>query len=400
MLSKLFSFSGLSECNLAILVTIAIGLCIIYPPLWAGLPHIVGLVGFFWMWKTNKERPKFPKLSILVPIALFLALIFISALWSMTPEASLKRAWKVTGVMVAMLPLLSVMTHFSVKAHEILKTYLPWAVVAGAGYLVIELAFNFPISHLIRQDTQELFAWQFNKHVVALFLMSPLACYYLLSDKKFILLGVLSSFIVLIFFLTESQAAQLSMIVMVLAYLGYRVMGRFFMGLSFLGVMAFIIAMPWLANYSYYQIAPKLVTEEAIQQASVLQRMEIWHFVSDKIFQSPWLGHGMDVTRSITFNAPLKYYPYSSVLHPHNMALQIWIEFGALGVLVILGLIGYLFRSLYLMQTEERGLPLMVFLGCMTVLMISWSIWASWLVGLLLFLFVLCCFYTRPQINN
>ena len=124
MLSKLFPCKGLSECNLAILITIAIGLCIVYPPLWAGFPHMVGLVGLFWMWKANKERPTLPKLSILLPIGLLVALIFISALWSMTPEASLKRAWKVTGVIVAILPLLSVITHFSVKAQEVFKTYL------------------------------------------------------------------------------------------------------------------------------------------------------------------------------------------------------------------------------------------------------------------------------------
>ncbi len=127
-----------------------------------------------------------------------------------------------------------------------------------------------------------------------------------------------------------------------------------------------------------------------LNRASASQRLEIWDFVSRKILESPWIGFGVDTTRSIEFQGRMVYYPNSFVLHPHNIALQIWIEFGALGISLAGCLLLFLYYHLRKLSFHEQLLPVVIFSGLMVVMLVSWSIWASWLIGLILLLVGFC----------
>ncbi|MEX2008860.1 MAG: O-antigen ligase family protein, partial [Dongiaceae bacterium] len=71
--------------------------------------------------------------------------------------------------------------------------------------------------------------------------------------------------------------------------------------------------------------------------ASWRQRVEIWHFTAERIAERPLLGWGFDSARAV--GDPIS-------LHPHDIALQVWLELGAPGVLLVLAFAALLWRRL------------------------------------------------------
>jgi O-antigen ligase len=62
------------------------------------------------------------------------------------------------------------------------------------------------------------------------------------------------------------------------------------------------------------------------------QRLEMTHYVVQRIAEQPLFGWGLDASR--TFQAPMTVDGVTStavMLHPHNIALQIWLELGGVG---------------------------------------------------------------------
>ncbi|TNM45074.1 O-antigen ligase family protein [Nocardioides albidus] len=59
-------------------------------------------------------------------------------------------------------------------------------------------------------------------------------------------------------------------------------------------------------------------------------RVELWHTAVDDVWRAPWFGRGPDAFALVE--------PMALVLHPHNVVLQLLMEFGVVGVLLLLGL--------------------------------------------------------------
>jgi O-antigen ligase len=75
--------------------------------------------------------------------------------------------------------------------------------------------------------------------------------------------------------------------------------------------------------------------------ASWNRRLEIWSFAVDRWQENPILGLGLDASRN---------YPSYIQLHPHDGAVQVWLELGALGAVLTAG-----FWGLMLWRVAERA---------------------------------------------
>lgn len=64
-------------------------------------------------------------------------------------------------------------------------------------------------------------------------------------------------------------------------------------------------------------------------------RLEIWQFTQERILEKPLFGWGLDASRSFhdQYLAIGDFRFFAIPLHPHNAALQIWLETGALGAI-------------------------------------------------------------------
>jgi O-antigen ligase len=96
------------------------------------------------------------------------------------------------------------------------------------------------------------------------------------------------------------------------------------------GVIAWIVSLalyffsaPWVFHWLGPH-NPLRTAEGDIGKLSWAARMDIWSFASQRIFEKPWIGWGLDSSRDFP----------EIPLHPHDLAIQLWLELGAVGAVL------------------------------------------------------------------
>ncbi|MEK7800842.1 MAG: O-antigen ligase family protein, partial [Pseudomonadota bacterium] len=322
-MTRLYNFLGLMLLGV-ISVTVFMPLTLSF------LPHLVGLIGCGLLWVQHKKRPHcdWPFTFILLAIS---ALAMLSSLWSITPDISFHRSIKVTAELLLSIPFLMLLQNVPPDTFRNLKSYFAVPLIAAALILCIELTFNFPLSHFFLGAQREISTWQLNKHVTTLILLAPFGLSFALENHKRILAGLLAFMCLGVLVVTVSQAAQLAALVMVLAIIGFRLFPRLMLPLCIGGAAFLCLAMPFIAPFAYNNVADMIGEDNIFREACTSTRLEVWDFISARIMENPWTGFGIDTTRSMVFHGHMIYYKDTSILHPHNIALQLWIEFGLAG---------------------------------------------------------------------
>ena len=129
---------------------------------------------------------------------------------------------------------------------------------------------------------------------------------------------------------------------------------------------------------------------------SARHRLAIWQFAEQLIAERPILGWGLNNARAVpggndkvevwSIEEDGRLFPMMQPrmpLHPHNMALQIWLETGAVGA--VLASIA-LFRIVMRLGRSARPAGLAAAAAAMSVGLVSFGAWqAWWLASLWLF---------------
>lgn len=112
-------------------------------------------------------------------------------------------------------------------------------------------------------------------------------------------------------------------------------------------------------------------------------RVFIWDFTADAIAERPLTGYGFDSSRDLArpgdprFDATHEALP----LHPHNAALQVWLELGAVGLLLGGGLLLLLFARLRGGPPLAAALDLGFGATVLVVGLVAYGVWQyHWLV--------------------
>jgi O-antigen ligase len=120
-------------------------------------------------------------------------------------------------------------------------------------------------------------------------------------------------------------------------------------------------------------------------------RVDIWTFTSARMAEKPLIGWGLDASRMFKGHIPL---------HPHDAALQLWFELGAVG-----GVLGALIWA-FIFGRFARAAPdrrLYAATGCATAasaLVIgafSFSLWQEWWICLIALGFAACAVLARQM---
>ena len=105
-------------------------------------------------------------------------------------------------------------------------------------------------------------------------------------------------------------------------------------------------------------------------------RLDIWAFVSALVAEHPLRGWGLDASRSFGAAIPL---------HPHNGALQIWLELGAAGAALTAVLIGWIGSALAALTRLNPSLAA-AGAGSLTAYLVigslSFGVWQEWWLAL------------------
>lgn len=161
-------------------------------------------------------------------------------------------------------------------------------------------------------------------------------------------------------------------------------------GAAFLAIRQFGRPAVWAllaATIAYFALGPIMIDltgpylphlhdGEGIAKESWGARIEIWRFTTRHIIEHPVIGWGIDASRD---------WPDKIPLHPHNAALQLWLELGAVGAALGALFLTFVWRRIG--ETAERsrtdaGIGAATLVAYLTIGALSFGVWQEWWLGL------------------
>lgn len=383
-------------------------LCIIMPRGFSVAPGLLGVVAlalspFFMKGQHPDTQPRpwsFAVLRpVLVPVCLILLLAGLSSLWAVDAKEALERTGKLAGVLLPGIALFGVLRVMKTESLVKLWWVLP-AMLAGMSlYLTSEYLTDFAVYRLIRNIPEQTHVplAELNRSCVALCMLCLPALALLYKGLRqrgtsrwlsLLAAALLVGMMIPVLSMTDSQSASMAFVlggaVLLLAPVGR----KFLWVAAALVAAAGILSAPFLAQF-LWSLAPhdvaSLQQTNFITKTNYLPRLELWDAVARYALQSPLWGFGIEATRSVAaFDSQQIYQPGTTLLHPHNAALQIWIEFGAIGAILAAGGIALLCRAcMNLPDQMAKRLGLSLLVATMGVGVVGYGLWQGWWVGLL-----------------
>lgn len=126
-------------------------------------------------------------------------------------------------------------------------------------------------------------------------------------------------------------------------------------------------------------------------QESWDERLNIWSFAAAKIVEKPWMGWGLDASR--TFGSAIS-------LHTHDAALQIWLELGAVGAVIAAAVwigIWSLIEGLARRDRTAAAAAAGAAVAYLTIGGLSFGVWQEWWLGLGTMAAVACICLARSR---
>ena len=255
---------------------------------------LLGLAVTQWRAEGRLALPDFWSGTLL---ALLIGWCVIASAWSFEPLEAAGRALRAGVVMLAGLLLVRLASAVPAKQARQALRWLWFGLLLAVAMAAVELLFGHPIltglkGHL-ENSYQELS--RLNRGATALAILSWLAVAGLLLEGRKALAFASLLAVGLVLFFLESSAAKLAMGLGALALLvsfGHRLAGRALLVLS-LAVLLF--ASPGIA---------KLLDQAGASEARGLQttareRVYMWSFTADRIYEKPFFGWGFDASRDM-----------------------------------------------------------------------------------------------------
>jgi len=272
---------------------------------------------------------------------------------------------------------------------------LALSLCAGALILAVEIQFDAPLYRFLsgKGDAVDVAASRFNRGTTALVLLTwPAAAALWLRGRRIfpavlLLLGLAAALS------GESAAAVLAAIVALLllplALLLPRVTASAIFGLS----TVLMLAAPWL----FADILTRVPDYMALLPPSFAERLEIWNAASHAVLEQPLFGQGLGAMRVLEVPDALResYVLFKrSTIHPHNAAVQIWLELGPGGIVAALALLWQLLRAAGVKAQPVRAAALSALAGGLVIASVSYGLWQeTWLgiIGLTVLSFGVLC---------
>lgn len=326
--------------------------------------------------------------------ALFGALVLyggLTSLWSVVPILSLAQAGEFAYIFAGALLLHAMLRSLDDGQRRLLAAWLAAGTVLALALVAADRAMGLPALTILHRIPPNLAdAYYYNKLATALaLLMWPAAMagqgHRLARAGALVVLGA-----AVVGFATGSLSALVaiatgtSLAVLALAS------PRLARGLVLLVVAGGFVAGPSIAT---------LMAEDGLSAVSWLpfsasHRIDIWAFVATLIDQHPWIGWGLDSARVVQATAESARF---QTLHPHNLFLQILLELGLPGALLMVILTWVILRRIDRLPAGRRSLGYGSIGAALGASTFAWGIWQTWwMVAMLITGVMIAVLGTRP----
>lgn len=393
-----FYLGGLAVC-LALLPLVGY----LAPRALAFIPGLIGLIGFFAGWYIYGSRPQIHKgtLYIVVPV---MGIAFLSCIWAIDPAESLERSLKMFPVLLSGVVLLSVLNSYREHIFPLFAKIFPIVVIFTLAYALIDLLSDGALHLFLRgiERDEEFNVSELNRGIIVI-VLSLIPAWAMLghhkgywnSVRRYIYQALILILLAGVLFTTDSQSAHLIVLTCAVFWFLFPVKNRVAWFCLWVLLTVLIFVAPWLAQYMFDTMPALIGDVEWFRQSYALNRLEIWDYVGRYIEANPFYGFGIEATRSIEdFDSAFLYDDKAIVLHPHNFALQLWIEFGAIGAILASMITGYILKILMNMEPSGARLGLVAFMGLLCPAATAYGLWQGWFVGLF---FMMCGYCILSQ---
>jgi len=357
------------------------------PRSFAFIPGISGIVFFALYYFLGSEKPALSKKTALF-VAITIGLSALSLLWAKNLDDSKEKVIKLLALLPPQILVISLATSLKKEQLKPLAKMFPIAFIASSTFLAFEILTKGTLHNILRGESVSFIADpdDFNRGAVALsiyaFSAFALACTFFKKNIATILIFVPVAIAILI---SESFSAQIALCAGLLFLFAFPYKSNAAHKTLKFSIIFLMIAAPFIATPFYDHLAHDLQNNPILANAYAGHRMEIWDFISRYILQSPFIGYGIEATREITdFESRHIFNKANTTLHPHNFALQIWIEFGIVGILIGSGLIYALFTNIEKQfSPAQQKIILPTLIATLIPASVAYGLWQGLWIGMM-----------------
>jgi hypothetical protein len=328
-----------------------------------------------------------PPLPLAVALGALLLWSALTLIWGIDPREGARKLLDIAVIWAALVALLGLADRVGPEQRRRLALAMAGGLAVGLILLAIETMLDYPLHRLVMgNDNPRLVDLVESKRSVDALplLVWPVAIALARLGRTRLAIVLILVFAVACTRWTASSAMLGMAVAIVILLLAARWPGFSRRLLAAFTVLAFVLVVPFaIVTYDHGAARSPLI------KRSGQHRAEIWHFAAERARERPLFGHGLDSSRAIpngsvvsAFQAPDK--PIIP-LHPHNAFLQIWLELGAVGV--VLAAIPPLLalRAIGGWPLDAARLGTAGFAASLIVAGLAFGIWQSWWMATLAF---------------
>lgn len=333
--------------------------------------------------RTIPAKPLVPLLALAVVWAA------VSALWSLEPARSLYLAGRLLAIAVGSVLMIGAAARLASEDRARVEHALVTGAFAALVLFAIEVIANAPAVGFSFDPSRWRFALNAphrTANVLTLIVWPLVLATW--SRRGSVWAWVAFAAAVVMLFVLESSApilaAAIALAIFLLAWWVPRITALVLAVLT----VAMLAVTPVMNN-----VAPalsRILTEASYMDPSAFHRLEIWGHVADRLSERPVRGWGLDATRLLGSDGAVVAVPSGQAgqtisadrlpLHPHNAYLQVWLELGLPGALLLTALVLLgIERSVRLARSREGRAACLATLGAgLVVGQLSFGVWQGW----------------------
>ncbi len=180
---------------------------------------------------------------------------------------------------------------------------------------------------------------------------------------------------------SSSGASVLGLVAAIGAYAFARFAGRKAVAVV-AGCLALAIAIAPVMGTIVDRVLPPAV-HDSLARANTRPRVEIWKRFGEAVWHNPVLGAGFGVSPSFARGgAAPESAPGASptvlLWHPHNAALQVWVELGAVGAILGMAVVMLLLSRIARLSGEFLAVSLALVAAIAAVSLVGHGAWQGW----------------------
>ena len=341
----------------------------------------------FSIFSFNHVKEHTPKLLFLI-ISLFFLWSFTSNLWSPKPEY-----WTCvkTFTIIYLGFFLSIYFFNLIDKDKKLLIYslIIALIIMSIIFLVEAISNGIIIKSLIDIDNSQVLEKVARGTVVLSILATPISIFVFSKNKK---IGLLLYFIFFVSVIALPMTAALLGIILGLAFSALSLLfANKFNNTFLVFISIYIITAPFISSEI---ITISNLRENNIHLSSPHEhRIGIWEYSSKAAITKLPFGLGFDSSRHLgkkndkieLMRKDESYAPDALPLHPHNAVIQIWLEIGVIGVIILLALFFVLIRKVNQIRCKyKKAIFMSLFGSILPPLILNFGIWQAWWLSTIL----------------